>query len=174
MNLVDDSLFVEHIDPIAQKQLVILRRVPEKATARAAGLTDLIIELALSTDIHTAGWIIEQDDLGLGSECAGNESLLTIPATQNQNRLRGAGTADRDLPPPVLGKPRLLNAIDEAELRKSPEARQGDIERNGPERKDTLSLPVAAHIGSGPGDDAARVFPRSRCLVDAPEDLLLP
>src|SRR5262249_32123857 len=101
---IHDLSFAEHIDPVAEEELVILRRIPEEAAAPGGGGADLLIELALGSDVDAACRIVEQDDLGIGGEGAGHQHLLPVAAAEGEDGLRSIDAADRDLAPPVLGE----------------------------------------------------------------------
>src|SRR5262245_56859793 len=89
---VHDLLLMEHVDAIAEKELVVLRRVPEEGATGTRRRADLVVELALGADIHTTGWIVEQDDFGLRREGACDQRLLAIAAAEREDRLTGART----------------------------------------------------------------------------------
>ena len=78
---------MEHIDAVTKKELVIFGRVPQEAAPGARRGADLLIKLALGSDIDAARRIIEQDNVGVGGECASDEHFLTIAAAQRENGL---------------------------------------------------------------------------------------
>ena len=88
----------EDDDPVRDgQQLGQLARGHDDRPALGGQLADQFVDLGLGADVDAAGGLVEQEDLGLDQEPAGEDALLLVAAREAGDRNVAAGRLDRQL-----------------------------------------------------------------------------
>src|SRR5580704_2004790 len=76
----------EHINALAIGEFFQFGRVPDETAVICGLAADDLIDFLFSMHIDPAQWIIEEDYLRVGSQCAGEKYLLLVAAAQAEDR----------------------------------------------------------------------------------------
>src|SRR5690606_38094235 len=99
-------------------------------------------EVALGTDIDTAGGIVEQDDRCLIDETARHQGFLLVAAREAEDRGRQAGGVEREAFGPGAGMGGLGSGVNRTDSGPARGAADRDVVEHAPEREDTLGLTI--------------------------------
>ena len=160
-NLASDLALADRVDPVADaEQLRQLRRNHHHALALVGQRVDELVNLVLRPHVDTAGWLVQDQDLGVGIHPLGQHDLLLVTTRQRRDSDIDARGLDSEVLAIPLCHLRLLAEAEQTPQDEILEVRRHRRGFDGIQQVETEVLAVLCHIGDalldGVGDRARR------------------
>ena len=126
--------------------------------ALAGQAADELVNLLLGADVEASGWVIENENSGLGVQPFREDDLLLIAAGKVEAQGVDVRRADFEPGDPVRRNASLLPRVDQTEAREAGEVGQSDVGRNRQEENEPLDAPFARDVADAEIDGVGRRF----------------
>jgi len=80
-------LVVHDVDAVKIRELGVFARIPEHALTASRSVPHKLIHVALGSEVNASGRVVEQQQVGVGGEAAGEKHLLLHAAAEINDAL---------------------------------------------------------------------------------------